>query len=120
MKRDQISRQVATMKRLIEQGYEFDQRGKLIHRQVCREAHGPFPKDWVVHHVDANKKNNTPVNLIALPRRLHDRLHTMMRRQKIVFSRDQIHQMLQSYLRGLRRGDVNIVINVSSPLRATE
>lgn len=34
-----------------------------------------IPKGWDVHHLDYNHKNNTPTNLLALPRELHQHLH---------------------------------------------
>lgn len=46
-----------------------------LHREICRAAHGPIPKGWNVHHVDWNKLNNSPENLIAIPYGMHRWVH---------------------------------------------
>ena len=35
----------------------------------------PIPKDYDVHHIDANRENNEENNLIALPKDFHSALH---------------------------------------------
>ena len=57
-------------------GYLFTAKGRAWHRVVCRKAHGWFPSNWVVHHIDGRKLNNKAENLIAMPRHMHDALHT--------------------------------------------
>lgn len=43
---------------------------------VVYEAHyGPVPPGCVVHHIDFNPENDHPLNLIALTRKVHARLH---------------------------------------------
>jgi len=93
--------EVSRARRLLDQGYLLDDNGKLVHRKVCRQAHGWFPNNWVVHHVDEDKSNNVPENLIALPRELHDSLYKAMRKNKCLFNRKQIEQALKSW-RGIR------------------
>lgn len=34
-----------------------------------------IPKDWEIHHIDYCHTNNTPTNLVALPKALHQKLH---------------------------------------------
>lgn len=59
-----------------ENGYERDSKTKrLVHRTVCRKAHGKFPSSWHVHHVNGEKKDNRPENLIALPGACHFAIH---------------------------------------------
>lgn len=87
------------LREMIAAGYEINGRGQLVHRIVCRKAHGPFPHDWVVHHVDENKKNNAPSNLIAMPRKLHTSMHAALRKTGTLLSREQIAKWLKSYIR---------------------
>ena len=37
-------------------------------RAVWQEAHGPIPKDWLIHHLNGNTEDNCLVNLAAVPR----------------------------------------------------
>jgi len=37
-------------------------------RAVWQEAHGPIPKDWLIHHLNGNTEDNRLVNLAAVPR----------------------------------------------------
>ena len=46
-----------------------------LHRRAYEDAHGPIPPGWDVHHVDHDKVNNDPANLIALSKDDHTRLH---------------------------------------------
>ena len=34
-----------------------------------------IPKNWEIHHIDADRKNNNINNLIMLPKKLHRALH---------------------------------------------
>lgn len=46
-----------------------------LHRRVYVDHHGELPPDWDVHHIDHDKANNDPANLIALSKDDHTRLH---------------------------------------------
>jgi hypothetical protein len=46
-----------------------------LHRRVYEDNYGAIPYDWDVHHVDHDKANNDPSNLIALSKDDHTRLH---------------------------------------------
>lgn len=39
--------------------------GKIVfeHRYVWEKANGPIPKDYIIHHIDEDKKNNRIENL---------------------------------------------------------
>lgn len=53
-------------------------RGKKGHshaRHVYEKFYGEIPKGFVVHHIDGNKKNDRPKNLVALSRQEHITLH---------------------------------------------
>jgi len=43
--------------------------------QLCKKAFGTIPGDLHVHHIDDNKKNNHPHNLIALCKKCHGPVH---------------------------------------------
>lgn len=49
------------------------------HRALYQRAYGKLPKDWHVHHIDNNKKNNNLDNLVALPASKHHSLHHCQR-----------------------------------------
>lgn len=59
-----------------ERGYLCEEDGEATHRKIYRETFGRPPKGWHVHHIDYNKYNNSAANLIALPKRLHEWIHT--------------------------------------------
>jgi len=45
------------------------------HLLVWENAHGKsLPQGYVIHHIDGNRNNNVPENLIAYPRLKHTRL----------------------------------------------
>lgn len=51
-------------------GYIFE------HRDVAEKMLGrPIRKDEVVHHLDFDRRNNTPENLLVLPESQHSKLH---------------------------------------------
>ncbi|BEG72620.1 hypothetical protein RVBP21_2480 [Pseudomonas phage BRkr] len=54
------------------------------HRVVAEEVLGrPLYDDEVVHHLDENRSNNHPENLLILPDAMHVKLHAWMRRMGI-------------------------------------
>ena len=52
-----------------------------LHREVYEKYHGRIPEGYVIHHLDGNKTNNTPENLIALTKNDHTRLHQKGKRK---------------------------------------
>ena len=50
-------------------------KGKLLHRLIYEEVYGPIPKGWSIHHLDMDKTNNNPGNLVALSKSNHHKLH---------------------------------------------
>ena len=46
-----------------------------LHRRVYADNFGSIAPDWDIHHVDHDKANNDPSNLIALTKDDHTRLH---------------------------------------------
>lgn len=51
-------------------------KGKLLHRLIYEEVYGPIPKGYAIHHIDGDKTNNNPGNLMILTKSNHHRLHT--------------------------------------------
>ncbi len=97
---------------MLARGYKVDSRGRFIHRVVCRQAHGPFPYGWVVHHIDCKVDNNEPSNLIALPRNLHNSIHKVMKRDSRIMPRKEIEQAVRAWrnLRVSKSANVTIVV----------
>ena len=65
-------------------GYGYPQveiagRDRLIHHLVCTTWWGVPPFGHVCHHLDGNKFNNRPSNLIWVPREAHPFMDRMMR-----------------------------------------
>jgi len=46
-----------------------------VHRLVWALGNGPIPAGHHIHHVDGNKLNNAPDNLVSMPAEEHLRLH---------------------------------------------
>lgn len=56
-------------------GYYRNSRVGRLHRYVYEYVNGQIPDGYHVHHVDFDKSNNEPENLIALTERDHLKLH---------------------------------------------
>ncbi|WP_406533400.1 HNH endonuclease signature motif containing protein [Methanobrevibacter sp.] len=50
--------------------------GKLLHRLVYEDEYGPIPTGFIVHHINGDKENNNPSNLMLLTKSNHHHLHT--------------------------------------------
>lgn len=47
----------------------------LMHRHVWERHNGPIPDGFDVHHIDHDRSNNDPENLVCLAKDEHTRLH---------------------------------------------
>lgn len=68
----------------------------LEHRYVWEQIHGPLPKGWVVHHINGNKSDNRPTNLLGLPKGEHSPEATgliRVRISRIVELEDKVAQL---------------------------
>ncbi len=46
------------------------------YRRIYEKHYGvKIPKDYDIHHIDEDRENNDPSNLLALPRQLHRKWH---------------------------------------------
>ncbi len=88
-------------------GYYQNEKGKYQHRVIYKLAYGVIPFDWVIHHIDQVKINNSLDNLIALPTNFHHRLHKKMRDDGITYPREFIQKLLDIYLNGLKNEKPN-------------
>jgi len=60
-------------------GYVYIYTGKGLRKRrsqiVWEETHGQtLPKGWVIHHINGIKDDDRPENLVAMPKRRHDRI----------------------------------------------
>jgi len=56
--------------------YRFSDSDRLVHRWVTEKKYGrKLRAGEVAHHIDGNKKHNTPDNLCILSEEQHNRLH---------------------------------------------
>lgn len=108
----QLKAQVIRLKRLEREGYQIEASGRLVHRRVCREAWGPYPYNWVVHHIDENKQNNHPDNLIAMPRDMHSHIHKIMRKNKIHLTRKNVESVLKGWGAARKDRDPEVFFNI--------
>jgi len=58
-----------------------------IARQTYKNHCGEIPKSYDIHHVNMDRSNNNIANLIALPRKIHYRVHSKIARAAGVFRR---------------------------------
>ena len=52
-----------------------EHRGKLLHRLIYESHYGSIPDGMICHHLDHNKENNAPSNLILLTKSHHHSMH---------------------------------------------
>ncbi len=50
--------------------------GKLLHRLIYEDECGSIPEGFICHHIDMDKENNDPKNLMLLSKSNHHHLHT--------------------------------------------
>lgn len=110
-------------KQMVKEGYSIEPDGRFTHRVVYEKVYGKIPKTWHVHHIDENKFNNDINNLIAIPKKLHEAVHRVMRAKKIQLTKKNIEDMLKSYIRLDRNRGLSIKINITlsySQIKETE
>lgn len=104
---------IRTIDRMVKRGYLVDELGRLVHREVCRKVNGEYPRSWVVHHIDHDKLNNKPDNLIAMPRNLHESIHRAMRKKRCMFNLEQLTYMVEAVRKLAYKKPPRVIINVT-------
>jgi len=64
-------------------GWTVRAAGRKTTVYIHRDAHGPVPKGWVVHHGDFDSANNRRRNLVAVPLGVHSALHARARKDPL-------------------------------------
>lgn len=84
-----------TRQSILERSGYIAKNGNAKHRIEYRKCWGPIPIGWVIHHIDADKKNNRPINLIAMPAKLHNEIHSW----PFLPTREEIKTELRYYIK---------------------
>lgn len=77
-------------------GYKVCPEGP-IHVVVYKKIYGKPPSGWHIHHIDCNKLNNTPDNLIALPKEVHVFIHKEIKRTKRIITRSEFQFYIDQF-----------------------
>lgn len=85
----------------IKNGYKMLSPILSEHRHIYTNVHGKIQPGWVIHHIDENKLNNDIGNLIALPERLHNKIHDYMRKRRVHLDRHSCEEFLKKFLKGI-------------------
>lgn len=101
-----------SLNKLIKEGYKVDKEGHLVHRTVCYRAHGFIPRDWLVLHIDFDRNNNTPDNLIALPKSVYMSVCRTYKSTGDRMKRSSIEKVLSHFKKQLQLKNPNINIKV--------
>lgn len=70
--------------------YRKTKSGKAEHREVFTACFGKIKSGWVIHHLDENPRNNAPENLVQLPERVHNLLHSFQNKHGRRLSREEV------------------------------
>ena len=58
---------------------DYAKKSKFNYRKFYeKQTNKKVPKDFDVHHIDLNRENNDIVNLVAIPKELHQKYHTSL------------------------------------------
>lgn len=75
-------------------GNYFQHKGKRLHRAVWEYHHGAVPDGYHVHHIDENRANNAPDNLLLVKGSEHVR-HHMEEPERAEHSRQIMREITQ-------------------------
>lgn len=114
-----IKKQNHSILRKVEKAGYIVEDGKILHREIYKTTFGSIPSGWVIHHIDENKQNNNPENLIALPHYLHSLIHKEMWSKNIKFTKKEIEEKLLNYQNELKEISGKI-LNIKNELKNLE
>ena len=77
---------------------------RMEHIVNWEKVHGEqVPRGWVIHHLNEQKDDNDPDNLLALPRGLHKELHVCLQRARAEYTGlnylKRRHQLTQEFVK---------------------
>jgi hypothetical protein len=49
-----------------------------------------IPENFIIHHIDFNRQNNTLINLVCVPNKLHIQYHTLIIPERFNFNRSVV------------------------------
>lgn len=75
-------------------GKYFQHKGKRLHRAVWEYHHGEVPDGYHVHHIDEDRSNNDPANLLLVKGTEHVR-HHMAEPERAKQSRQIMREIVQ-------------------------
>jgi hypothetical protein len=71
------------------------------YRNLYKSVHGEdsIPDGRVIHHIDGCCDNDVIDNLIAMPERLHNKMHSHSHNHGVDYDRKQIENLIEKYLK---------------------
>jgi hypothetical protein len=54
----------------------------MNYRQIYKDLFGDIPTGYVIHHINNDHYDDKPINLVAIPRKLHCQYHNAYNRLK--------------------------------------
>ncbi len=73
-------------------------------RVIYKKYHGKIPKGYDIHHIDGDRLNDAPENLIALPHEEHIALH---KRISIAYQKIEVIRVTNAEAKKLAKRDDN-------------
>ena len=75
--------------------YSYDDGTVYVHMLVADKKYGNIPEGYTVHHIDRNRLNNDPSNLMILPMSDHTTLHEYMKKYPEVYDERDENKLLE-------------------------
>ena len=85
----------------------------FTHRLVYRALKGELPPKHRIHHVDGDRLNNSPGNLLLMSNAEHTRLHMIRERPLAILTPDQVREIRRLLAEGRRSDELARQFGVS-------
>lgn len=82
-------------------------------RKLYIKYYGPIPKGWCVHHLDMNKGNNEPENLIVMPNRMKSYVDYLYKIHKVTFP----NRLLEATIEEIRESEYALRLDIEAKER---